>query len=151
MKERVKGREREGRKGERNEYDLRRGLLKNTLWDMYCYLHLKDGTTPRFADELSSVLQSGCVRLKTRCVWRESLCFSTYYYLCFSPPPKKVTPRNASLHLSFLPGKHVYLITFGLLVGREPLSPTHKWGCSQRLVTRPLVFRLLPGLKRRLS
>ena len=20
------------------------------LWDMYCYLHLKDGTTPRFAD-----------------------------------------------------------------------------------------------------
>ena len=53
MKERVKGREREGRKGERNEYDLRRGLLKNTLWDMYCYLHLKDGTTPRFADEFS--------------------------------------------------------------------------------------------------
>lgn len=44
-------REREGRKGERNEYDLRRDLLKNTLWDMYCYLHLKDGTTSRFADE----------------------------------------------------------------------------------------------------
>lgn len=28
MKERMKGREREGRKGERNEYDLRRGLTQ---------------------------------------------------------------------------------------------------------------------------
>lgn len=44
-------REGEERKGERNEYDLQRDLLKNTLWDMYCYLHLKDGTTPRFADK----------------------------------------------------------------------------------------------------
>ena len=59
---------------------------------MYCYLHLKDGTTPKFADEFSVTERVSEV---------ENQVFDAKAFVfppSISPPPRKVTPRNASLH-----------------------------------------------------
>lgn len=113
MKERMKGRkgEREGRKRDRDEYDLQGSSSKIRYWVGTVVCILK--TRPRRGLLMCSVSQSGCVtraEAGTPCARRQSLCFSTYYLK--SPPPRKVTPRNASLNWSFLGGKDVYLTSF---------------------------------------
>lgn len=83
-RKRMKGDEKERKeKGEMNM--ILEGILKNAFHMGHTVICiLKMGPTSSFLIRFSSVLQSGCVRLKVRCVGTKTVCFSTDTTALFS-------------------------------------------------------------------